>query len=178
MTTSRLFGTLTLLLSLAATPAAAQHAQTREGFWFGVGMGVGSLGCSTCGGDRTNGASGYLKLGGTLSPHFLLGVETNGWYKSESGVSLTHGNLSGAAFWYPSLTSGFFAKAGVGYAQLHANTSLGSGTTSGFGVLAGLGYDFRVGGNTSITPVANWFRGSFDGGSSNVFQLGLGVTLH
>ena len=178
MNTPRLFGTLGLLLSLAATPALGQHAQTREGFWFGVGMGVGSLGCSECGGDRTNGASGYLKLGGALNPHLLLGVETNGWYKSESGVSLTQGNLSGAAYWYPSLNSGFFAKAGLGYAQLRADTGFGSWTTSGFGVLAGLGYDFRIGGNTSITPVANWFRGSFDGGSSDVFQLGLGLTLH
>jgi hypothetical protein len=26
--------------------------------------------------------------------------------------------------------------------------------------------------------VANWFRGSFDGGSANVLQFGLGVTSH
>jgi len=178
MRTPRLLGALALLLALGATPALAQHPQTREGFWFGAGMGVGSLGCSGCAGDRTTGASGYLKMGGTLNPHVLLGVETNGWYKSESGVTLTQGNLAGAAYWYPSVTSGFFAKAGLGYAQLHADTGFGSGTTSGFGFLAGLGYDLRVGGNTSITPVANWFRGSFDGGSSDVFELGLGVTLH
>ena len=178
MRTPRLLGTLALLLSLGASPLAAQHAQTRDGFWFGAGLGVGSLGCDGCGGDRTNGASGYLKLGGTLNPHVLLGVETNGWYKSESGVSLSQGSLTGAAYWYPSLSSGFFAKGGVGYARLHADTGFGSGSSSGFGILAGLGYDLRVGSNTSITPVANWFRGSFEGGSSDVFQLGLGVTLH
>ena len=38
-------GVLTLVtLGLAATPAAAQHAQTRQGFWAGVGMGWGSMG--------------------------------------------------------------------------------------------------------------------------------------
>ena len=130
MRTPRLLGTLALLLSLGASPLAAQHAQTRQGFWFGAGMGFGSLGCDGCGGDRTGGASG------------------------------------------------FFAKGGVGYARLHADTGIGSGSTSGLGILAGVGYDLRVGSNTSITPVANWFRGSFNGGSSDVLQLGLGVTLH
>jgi hypothetical protein len=178
MRTPGLLGTLAILLSLGASPVAAQHAQTREGFWIGAGMGVGSLGCEGCG-DRTNGASGYVKLGGTLNPHLLLGVETNGWYKSESGVSVSQGSLAGAAYWYPSLTSGFFAKGGVGYARLHADAGIGgSASSNGFGILAGLGYDLRVGGNTSITPVANWFRGTFDGGSSDVFQLGVGVTLH
>jgi len=47
-----------------------------------------------------------------------------------------------------------------------------------FGLLGGLGYDVRVGKNLSITPVANYFRGAFDGGSANVLQLGVGVTSH
>jgi hypothetical protein len=45
-------------------------------------------------------------------------------------------------------------------------------------MLLGAGYDVRVGRNMSITPVANWFRGGFDGGSANVLQLGVGVTSH
>ena len=48
----------------------------------------------------------------------------------------------------------------------------------GFGVLGGVGYDVRVGKNLSITPVANWFRGSFTGGAANVLQFGVGVTSH
>jgi hypothetical protein len=45
-------------------------------------------------------------------------------------------------------------------------------------VLVGLGYDMRVGQNTSITPVLNYFRGAFDGGSADVFQVGLGISFH
>jgi hypothetical protein len=169
---------LALLLSIGATPAAAQHTQTRNGFWFGAGLGYGSLGCDGCAGDRTGGSSGYIKLGGTLNQHLLLGVETNGWYKSESGTTLTQGNVSGAAYWYPSATSGLFLKGGVGYAVLNADTFYGSGSTNGWGAIAGLGYDLRVGSNTSITPTANWFRGDFANGSTDVFQFGLGLTLH
>jgi hypothetical protein len=169
---------LVLFLSIGAAPLSAQHAQTRDGFWFGAGLGYGSIGCDGCGGDRTGGSSGYLKLGGTVSPHLLLGVETNGWYKSEGGETLTQGNLSAAAYWYPSLNTGLFLKGGLGYARLSADTFIGSGSTNGWGAILGAGYDIRVGANTSITPTANWFSGNYDGGSTDVFQLGLGITLH
>ena len=58
------------------------------------------------------------------------------------------------------------------------STTVGAGSESGFGVLGGVGYDVRVGRNLSITPVANWFRGSFSGGSASVLQIGMGVTSH
>jgi hypothetical protein len=157
---------------LLASSASAQKAQTRQGFWIGGGLGYGSLGCDGC--DRVGAPSGYLKLGGTLRQNILLGVETNGWTKSELGNRLTMGNVSGAVYWYPMTTNGMFVKAGAGYSVLDN----GFASTSGFGLLGGVGYDVRVGRNLSVTPVANWFRGSFDGGSANVLQIGLGVTSH
>ena len=156
---------------LLASSASAQQAQTRQGFWIGGGLGYGSLGCDGC--DRVGAPSGYFKLGGTLRQNILLGVETNGWTKSELGNRLTMGNVSGAVYWYP-MTNGMFVKAGAGYSVLDS----GIASTSGFGLLGGVGYDVRVGRNLSITPVANWFRGSFDGGSANVLQIGMGVTSH
>jgi hypothetical protein len=167
---------------LLASSASAQQAQTRQGFWIGGGMGYGSLGmsCEGCGDiDREGGASGYFKLGGTIRPNILLGVEGNGWRKSEGTLTLTMGNFSGAAYWYPMTTTGLFLKGGVGYSTLRVSDDvLGDASDSGFGLLAGLGYDIRVSRSLSITPVANWFRGGFDGGSANVMQLGLGVTSH
>ena len=59
------------ILGLAATTAAAQEAPARAGFWGGFGMGWGSMGvgCGGCGGaERLGSYSGYLKLGGTLTP--------------------------------------------------------------------------------------------------------------
>jgi len=75
-------GVITLATLSLATPAAAQHAQVREGFWAGVGAGWGSMGlnCDGCDGvDRTGSYTGYFALGGTLRPSLLLGAEFNGW---------------------------------------------------------------------------------------------------
>jgi hypothetical protein len=168
----RATGLSALLAVLMASTAFAQQTQTRQGFWIGGGLGYGSLGCDGC--DRVGAPSGYLKLGGTLRQNILLGVETNGWTKSEFGNRLTMGNVSGAVYWYPMTTNGMFVKAGAGYSVLDS----GIASTSGFGLLGGVGYDVRVARNLSVTPVANWFRGSFDGGSANVLQIGLGVTSH
>jgi hypothetical protein len=169
----RAIGVSAFLAVLLAGTASAQQAQTRQGFWIGGGLGYGSLGCEGCT-DRTGAPSGYLKLGTTLRENILLGVETNGWTKSEAGARLTMGNISGAVYWYPMTTNGLFVKAGAGYSVLDS----GFASTSGFGILGGVGYDVRVGRNLSVTPVANWFRGSFTGGSANVLQLGMGVTSH
>ena len=169
------------LATLAATPPAAQESEPRAGFWGGFGMGWGSMGvgCDGCDGtDRTGSYSGYLKLGGTLSPHLLLGGEFNGWSKSENGVTVDLGNASAAAYWYPDVQSGLFLKGGAGYSRLSAHEGSASASQSGFGLLGGVGYDIRVARNTSMTPVLNYFRGAFEGGRADVFQLGLGVTFH
>ncbi len=168
----RATGLSALLTVLLASTAFAQQAQTRQGFWIGGGLGYGSMGCEGC--DRVGAPSGYLKLGGTLRENILLGVETNGWSKSDLGTRLSMGNVSGAIYWYPMTTNGLFVKAGAGYSVLDSDF----GNSSGFGILGGLGYDVRVGRNLSVTPVANWFRGNFESGSTNVLQLGLGVTSH
>lgn len=169
-------------LLLVTAGAAEAQAPMRQGFWIGGGLGYGSLGLTCdlgCDGlGREGGVSGYFKLGGTLRQNILLGVETNGWTKSENDVTVSMGNLSGAAYWYPMMTSGFFVKGGVGYSVLSGDSDFGSDSESGFGLTAGLGYDVRVGQNLSITPVANWFRGAFDGASTNVMQIGLGITAH
>jgi hypothetical protein len=182
MGTLRATGLGALLTALLATTAVAQHAQTREGFWVGGGMGYGSLGlsCDACTGDvpREGGLALFANLGGALRPNILLGVEMNAWTDSEGGARITMANVSGAAYWYPMTTSGLFLKAGAGYSDLSVDDGFSSGSDGGFGLLGGVGYDIRVGRNISLTPVANWFRGGFDGGSANVLQFGLGVTSH
>ncbi|MEO8089847.1 MAG: outer membrane beta-barrel protein [Gemmatimonadales bacterium] len=174
----RAIGFSAFLAVLLAGSASAQQAQTRQGFWIGGGAGYGSMGLS-CDGcaptDRVGAPSAYLALGGTLRQNILVGVETNLWTKSDAGTRLTMTNISGAVYWYPMTTTGLFVKGGAGFSAL--DSGFGGGT-SGFGVLGGVGYDVPVARNLSITPVANWFRGGFSGGSANVLQIGLGVTSH
>jgi hypothetical protein len=181
MGTLRATGLCAVLTAVLATSAFAQHAQTRDGFWVGGGMGYGSLGlsCEGCGDVPREGGLGlFASLGGTIRPNILLGVEMNAWTDSEGGARITMSNFSGAAYWYPMTTMGLFLKAGAGYSNLSVGDGSISASDGGFGLLGGVGYDIRVGRNLSITPVANWFRGGFDGGSGNVLQFGVGVTSH
>lgn len=178
---SILAGVITLAALSLATPAAAQHAQTREGFYAGVGLGWGSMGlsCDGCDGvDRTGSYTGYLNLGTAVRPNVLVGAEFNGWTKSEDGATVRLANVSAAATWYPMVQSGLFLKGGAGYSRLSADDGIVSASDGGFGVLAGMGYDVRIARTTSITPVLNYFRGAFDGGSADVVQLGMGITFH
>ncbi len=172
---------LASLLSLPHTVSAQDNPQTREGFWIGLGLGWGSLGCSGCSSRESSGA-GVLKLGGTVNQQLLLGVESSAWTKEDSGVRLTHANVVFLGQFYPTAESGFFVQGGIGVSEFKASTS-GSGISvsasdNGLGLTAGAGYDVRVGSNFSITPYGLYSWGNFDGGSADHFQLGAGVTWH
>lgn len=159
--------------------SAQARSQTREGFFMGIGLGWASLGCSDCGGEREPGASGYLKLGGTVSPRLLLGFELDAWTREENGVMLSQGNASAVAFFYPRAEGGFFLKAGFGLSTLDLGVSeFGRDSPAGLGLTAGAGVDLRVGTNVSLTPFANVLYGQYDEGSTNLLQAGLGLSWH
>ena len=190
----RILGMVGILVVGVGGSVLAQRPQTREGFWIGFGFGYGSADLKSPTLDslgatgREGGATGFVKLGGTLSKSVLLGGEVNAWVKSVSGVTTTLGNVSAAAYFYPAPQTGFFLKGGVGYGSTRVSNS-GSATASGFGFVAGVGYDVRVGANVSLTPVANFYFGSdgdmtengtkvFSSLKHNVFDFGLGITFH
>ena len=138
---------VSILGLLVLMTAGAAQAQSHEGFWVGFGFGGGSLGIDG-GTDRDTGVVGYLKLGGTLSERFLLGVELNQWMREErSGATVGLTNLSAVVYFYPSATSGFFLKGGLGTSRLEVEVSGISVSQDGGGAVLGLGFDARVGGN-------------------------------
>ena len=168
------------VVALAPGAAAQGHPQTRQGFWIGFGLGYGKLSFSCSGCSGSEGAlSGYLKLGGTLSPKLLIGGETDGWTKTESGTRVTAANASAVLYFYPSPTGGFFLRGGLGLASLSASAGGSTGSQSGVGAVFGVGYDIRVGTNMSVVPVANFNWGNLGSGvKQNVFQVALGLTWH
>jgi hypothetical protein len=166
---------------VSAGPLLAQTPK-REGFWLGAGLGYGSLalGCDGCSGLSREGAlSGYLKLGGTVNPSLRLGGETNGWVKSESGVTFSTGLAAGTVTVYPAPANGLFLKggAGVSYAKVDVSGS-GSDSETGWGGIAGIGYDIPVGRTLYLTPVANWVYGHYSDWHTTNVQLALGITWH
>lgn len=160
-----------------ATAAQAQKAPLRQGFWFSGGLGMGSLG-SDGGTSRETGVTGDISLGGTLSQRWLLGVGSSAWSKSENGGRLTVGTLDARVRFYPSATGGFFLTGGIGAGSVRASVGGISATDNGAGAIFGLGYDYRVARNASVTPYWNGFAMKSDNNNANVGQVGLAVTLH
>jgi hypothetical protein len=130
----------------------------RQGFWIGFGVGEGSarIDCTYfCGSGRADGASGYLRMGSTLSPHVLVGGEINVWTPSGDITSRVIGLASLVVLWYPSRTGALYLKFGFGrmryrsYAQVADATSLMADAP---GAMFGIGYEVRVRSRVSLVP--------------------------
>jgi hypothetical protein len=186
---------VTALLGTLASAGHSQHPQVRKGFWIGFGLGYGSGRTSStviAGSEGTGGGTGFLKMGGTLSQKVLLGGESNVLVRPNvvgTDRAVLQGNTSLAVYFYPAATAGFFMKGGVGFSNyLQSNLDVFL-EGSGWGLLAGVGYDIRVGRNVSLTPVVNYYYGqlgdmTMDGSvidtgvSQSVIDIGLGITFH
>jgi hypothetical protein len=176
-------------------PAAPAPTTDRDGYSLSLGLGGASTAFTSAGStsDRQNGASGYLRVGKGMSSSLMMGVELNGWNKTESNVTGRTGMLSAIAQWYPSLTNGFFAKAGAGIGRTTFDDKSTAPTSqtkaTGFGYQVGMGYDMSIARRWSITPYVNYLatagaNATLNGTDlnqklgANYFQYGLGLTWH
>lgn len=177
-----------------AQPLAAQHRGgylARQGFFIGVGLGYGSAGfsCSGCPTDRTSGISGNFRLGTALNPNLTLGLETNGFQKTEDGVKGTLGQAGLSANYYPSATGNMFVRGSVGVSYGLLDDGTDEIKSTGAGVGLGLGYDFYVGRTLSVTPFFNYLfalsgDAKFNGAATgvglhpNLWQVGIAIVGH
>jgi hypothetical protein len=159
------------LALLLAVPGSGS-AQTRQGFWLGVGGGFGTA-KATCDGcdssQRENSGSAYLKGGYTINPHWLVGAEFGTWVKKyqflefegDSTILLAH--FSATATYYPQRTGGLFVRGGAGVSTLTSHVTTGNTLTStnmgtGPSFIIGGGYDIPVG-KIALTPAVNYWYG-------------------
>jgi hypothetical protein len=161
----------------------------RDGFFASAGLGGGAesfdandgLGWS----DDKGGVTGYLKLGGTVSQSLILGAEGNFWASryQRQGYDRSLGTLLLFAQWYPGgARSDFWLRGGLGWARDNlsiygVNGDLNS-HENGTALAIGLGYDFRVARNVSITPTLDFQGQRYDSHDERLVSLGLGVTFH
>jgi hypothetical protein len=193
---------IVILLTVVLLAPDVAEAQDREGFWGGLGGGYGAARISsdeTGDGDTESSGVMYVRLGGTLNEHLLLGGEFNMWRKTAplginvQGALKMYG-LNAILMYYPSARAGFFLKGGGGVSLLSAEViapaatlKLDMGTGPGF--IVGLGYDIHLGGNVSLTPALNLWHGrlgdlqianqsSFRNWRQNVVDVTIGITFN
>jgi hypothetical protein len=187
----RILGTAAALLLIASTASA----QARQGFTVSFGVGGGGAVFSYAGetGDRVGGPSGYLRLGGAVTPSLVIAGETHGWTRRDGTLTQRVGYLMAVAQWYPQALGGFHLLGGLGLGTLHETdtdpTQEYELTSVGGALQLGFGYDVRMSRNFSLTPYVNALgmaggESRFDGQklpeaySSNVLQIGLGFSWH
>jgi hypothetical protein len=195
-------GVLAAAAALALTCGTA-HAQTRDGFFIGLGAGVGSakVTCDGCEGD-TDGAvglsretsfTGHVRLGKTITSRFAVGAELNAWLKKDDFDISTHlFDATAAVYVYPN-DEGLFVKAGAGLSRVEVKLGgdLGDASVSGtgLGLMAGVGYDVGIGRTTAITPMVTYWYGKpgelkiegvplLVGVKHNVIEFGVGISFY
>lgn len=173
---------LLVVAALLTTPPAAHAQQTapHSGFWLGGGLGVGFNDDGP--GDDAGGA-GYIRMGGTLSPRWLLGGEAIGMSRDVEGVTVSQGNATFTALYYFASPGGPFVKGGVGFASYVVSEDLLGGTFTtdeeGLGLTFGAGYDLRLGRNLYLTPNVDVLLQSFDEfADATALLLTLGIGFH
>jgi hypothetical protein len=158
---------------LWAAPAAAQNRLPHHGFWADVEFGYGRLAKSSDQEPLTRQGVFTLNfaVGGWLNHHLRLGGELGGWLLQgfstidpSIGESVSQVRVVGQ--WYPWPSRGLFVKAGAGRA-IYTNEHPLEFDSEGWGGTIGAGYDLRVSGSFSLTPVVSFNRGSL-GGVSNL----------
>ncbi|HXE57611.1 MAG TPA: hypothetical protein VNK43_06385 [Gemmatimonadales bacterium] len=179
------------LLLAVPTLAAQEHGgglreispNERRGFWIGFGLGAGVESYDVAGDgagytDDLTRPTFYLKLGGTPSQSVLLGAELFAWGHDDGGVEET---LSQALFivqWYPARRGAFFLKGGLGIADNRFDDGVATVSNTGVGLVAGAGYDIRVGRSVSIVPTIDLVGQGYDDYRERILNFGLGVVFH
>jgi hypothetical protein len=191
-------GGVIVLAAVMVHSVEAQGSEHRQGFWIqgGVMAAANRSDCSNCGEfNWDEGGAAFLRAGGTISPHVLLGAEVYGFRQTDGEVTKTE--IQGILViteWYPWLHLGGFVKVGIGVTNVDLFVStLDGGTTqsskTGMGISLGFGWDIRVTNGISITPVINSYInavgdldvepfGTADNVLTTLLTAGVGVTFH
>lgn len=153
-----LTGALAGVVLFCAPAESSAQSGVRRGFWVEGARGTGTV-RNTCGGcDELivgYGSADFLRVGGSLSDRFLLGVEIFAMNTSDlvlapgaTPVEAENGSVMPIAIWYVG-QSGFFLKGGAGLARgtFSVRTEdAGTVTTerTGSALTYGLGFDIGV----------------------------------
>lgn len=166
-----------LLFLLVPALLSAQESRPRPGLWTEISGGVGfiRMGCGGCNEPVTaNGGQGFLRIGGTVSPKALLGLElagfgddTFGFERGDTTIAAAAASVAVIVLWYP-WRSRFFIKGGTGLGTGAFVLTDSLGTTSeveanGVSLTFGVGFDLPISRKFALTGNAGlWINGIGD----------------
>lgn len=176
-----------------------------DGFYLRLGLGVGYV-AATSENDSTFkgwGIAPDIWIGGSPTPGLAIGVTLNGVsvpdphldataadtgglgpVSGEAPGTLTYSVFGLFADYYPDPTAGLHFMAGLNYSvmQFKADSGVESDPASGVGLMGGMGYEWWIGRDWSVGPVArlHWASVSDVGGRTSVLSpvFLLGFTYH
>jgi len=167
----------------------------RSGLWVSGGIGGGWNLSEGLDGTRLGGTGAYIRMGGTLSPHFRLAGDIATWSDEiDTEDDLVRGTILASLSYYPWLDRGFSVRGGLGLSGVetgrplrlpdHGNVEAGMESVTGFGSNLGFSYDIRLGsGRLHLSPNVDWYFQAFDPppglpGTNHLLLLTLGVTMY
>lgn len=182
-------------LAAQETSGPAQAPPVREGFHFSIGVGAAAVSASCPGCDvrfieeRTSGLAGQLQMGGAITSRLTIAAQFAGWLRNDEVFNRRMASLSVVLLGYPSESSGFFIKGGVGGLAAVAETDAVYAEVQAFSSETGVGYDISIGETASATPYVSYIR-TFGGTTwvdgfevpvevlPDAFRVGVALTVH
>ena len=167
---TRIFAVVLCLVvgtTLVAVSPATAASQDRTGFFIGLGAGWGNMGADleSFATDRENSVAGNFRLGWAVTNSVAIGLETSTWAKKYAiGGTGTDLNLLAtvttfAVTVFPG-NMGLYARGGLGFATARQELQGGgvsvSNTENGLGLLAAVGYEWRLTKKFALGPQAQW----------------------
>lgn len=154
---------VTVVLAVGtALPLSAQISSPREGLYlaFGLGAGVANIDkCAICGSEGTNTSfTGFLRIGGTISPQWLGAVEVGGWFQSRAGYTARLLTFAAIGTLYP-VSNGLKINGGIGGALFREDFAPNDNTANGIIWRVGAGYDISLKEVVSISPFVDLVYG-------------------
>jgi hypothetical protein len=124
-----------------------------------LSKGAGALTCPFCTGEGKGGLAGFVGVQKTMRPGVHLGGEADWWMHSGGGGTRSVLSIAPVAHLYPSKSSPFFIKVGVGIARFTASSDEEELRTTTVAGLTGAGYEFRLANRLTVIPYLSWMSG-------------------
>lgn len=149
-TMGRLMATVCAGLVFATPAFAGTHPHDRNGFMIGFGVGGGGQGREDVD-EREGSVIGNFRIGYAVQPDLVVHFEGTAWTKTFDSFAgdrtWTFSTAAAAATWFPG-NVGAFVRGGVGVGTASVEQETGGFRVTydetGFGVLAGAGYEWRL----------------------------------